>query len=229
MTAVVWSSFSGRYSDSPRAVYEALLDRGEDVHAHLAVRAGPTRRASPRAWPPPSTAARAGRAALESADLVVSNNHISLDWDKSPGTTYLQTWHGTPLKRIHRDVRGAPAGRLADLDRDVARWDHLLSPNAASTRAAAPAPSVTRARSTRPAYPRNDVLSPPDRAGCAPRYAPSSASATVTPRCLYTPTWRDDLVVRRGAARLRLPARPRRASPPRSAPTTSCCSGCTTW
>src|SRR4051794_38632569 len=72
-------------------------------------------------------------AALESADLVIANTHIDLDWDKKPGAVYLQTWHGTPLKRIHNDVLWAPPGRLAELDRDVQRWDYLVSPNEVST------------------------------------------------------------------------------------------------
>src|SRR3712207_7387448 len=52
----------------------------------------------------------------------------SLDWEKKSGARYLQTWHGTPLKRIHNDVRWAPEGRLAYLEHDIARWDLLLSP-----------------------------------------------------------------------------------------------------
>jgi CDP-glycerol glycerophosphotransferase len=37
------------------------------------------------------------RGVLESADLLVANTHTEFDWDKAAGTTYLQTWHGTPL------------------------------------------------------------------------------------------------------------------------------------
>ena len=35
------------------------------------------------------------------------------------GQVVLQTWHGTPLKRIHWDVLWAPEGRLDRLQRDV--------------------------------------------------------------------------------------------------------------
>src|SRR3712207_7709852 len=49
---------------------------------------------------------------LESADVVVSNTHIELDWNKSADTVYLQTWHGTPLKHIHFDSLWAPPGRV---------------------------------------------------------------------------------------------------------------------
>jgi hypothetical protein len=116
VTAVVWSSFSGRYSDSPRALYEALLDRGEEFSHTWLVRED-RRSDFPVGVATAVYGSPAGRRALESADVVVANNGISLEWDKSPATTYLQTWHGTPLKRMHHDVADPIGGRLTALDR----------------------------------------------------------------------------------------------------------------
>ena len=59
------------------------------------------------------------RVALESADLVIASSHTEVEWDKPAGATYVQTWHGTPLKRVHYDVLWAPPGRLDYLDRDI--------------------------------------------------------------------------------------------------------------
>jgi CDP-glycerol glycerophosphotransferase len=189
---VVYTSYSGRYSDSPRAIYEALAVRRPEFdhtwlcHPDHAAAFPPDVRTVPFGSP-------AGVAAMEAADVLVSNDHVPLDWDKRPGSTYLQTWHGTPLKRIHHDVRWAPEGRLEQLDVDIARWDHLLSPNRAST------PRLRRAfgftgEIHETGYPRNDLLSSPDRfaAGAAVRAQLGiPADRTVV---LYTPTWRDDLV-----------------------------------
>ena len=83
------------------------------------------------------------------ADVVVSNDHIPLDWEKRPGARYLQTWHGTMLKRIHNDVLWAPEGRLAYLEQDIARWDLLLSPNSVST--SRPARAARWTTASRPA------------------------------------------------------------------------------
>jgi CDP-glycerol glycerophosphotransferase len=47
---------------------------------------------------------------LESADVVVSNAHLEMEWQKDPGSVYLQTWHGTPLQHIHFDSGPWPAG-----------------------------------------------------------------------------------------------------------------------
>ena len=189
---IVYNSFGGQYSCNPRAVFERLRILRPDAH-HLWT-ADPSRRGDfPADVETVPHGGPAMVAALEAADLVISNDHLALDWTKPAGTVYLQTWHGTPLKRIHHDVRWAPAGRLEYLSQDVARWDLLLSPNRAST------PRLRRAFGFdgpvhETGYPRNDVLTSPE--GATVRAAVRAAlgipeSATVV---LYTPTWRDDQV-----------------------------------
>ncbi|GAA4976470.1 CDP-glycerol glycerophosphotransferase family protein [Kineococcus glutinatus] len=187
---IVYHSFEGRYSDNPRAVHEALLARGDDVE-HVWLSSPAHAHGFPEGT---ATVPYGGQECvdlLESADVVVSNTHIDLEWEKRPGTTYLQTWHGTPLKTIHHDVLFAPEGRLARLDRDVARWDALLSPNAAST------PHLRHAfrwtgRVEETGYPRNDVLSAPDREERRARVRRQLGVAEDATAVLYTPTWRDD-------------------------------------
>jgi CDP-glycerol glycerophosphotransferase len=193
---VVFNSFRGLYSDSPRTVFEALRERGDDLeHVWLA---NPLRMGDfPGDVETVEFGSAGARAALESADVVVSNDHIGFDWDKSPGTTYLQTWHGTPLKRIHNDVLWAPEGRLAYLDTEIARWDALLSPNAVST------PRFRKAFGfTGPVhetgYPRNDLLNSPDRDRIRSEVRAQLGIADGVTAVLYTPTWRDDLVFAEG-------------------------------
>ena len=189
---VVFNSFRGSYSDSPRTLFEALRERGDD---HEVVwLAQPERTGDfPAGVETVVFGSPDGRLACESADVVVSNDHLGFDWDKRPGTTYLQTWHGTPLKRIHNDVLWAPEGRLAYLDQDIARWDALLSPNAVST------PRFRQAFGfTGPVhetgYPRNDLLSAPDRDLVRARVRAELGLADGDTVVLSTPTWRDDLV-----------------------------------
>ena len=193
---VVWNAFAGRYADSPRALHEALAGRPDLDHTWLS---DPTGRFTiPPGIDSVPYGSAAGRAALESADVVVTNDHLALEWDKRPGSVYLQTWHGTPLKRVHHDVLWAPPGRLSTLDLDVARWDHLLSPNAASTdrlrRAFGYAGPVHET-----GYPRNDALV--GGRGAATREAVRAALDIPpgTTAVLWTPTWRDDLVFGDGA------------------------------
>ena len=193
---VIHHSSGGRFSDSPRAVYQALVDSGHpSSHIWLL---DPRHR---HGFPADVETVEYGSARcvkeLESADVVVSNTHIEVDWRKSPDTIYLQTWHGTPLKHIHFDSRWAPPGRVSYLTEDVRRWDYLLSPNAVSTERLRGAFGFT-GEIIETGYPRNDVLLAPHRdqirADVRRRLA-IPAGATVV---LYTPTWRDDHVDAQG-------------------------------
>jgi CDP-glycerol glycerophosphotransferase len=192
----VYNSFEGRYSDSPRVLFEALSARlpgaghvwlADPAHEHAFPRTVDTvRYGSPESV-----------AALEAADVVVANTHTDVEWRKRPSAVYLQLWHGTPLKRIHWDVLWAPPGRLERLSRDVARWDCLVSPNRAST------PFLRQAfrfggEVIETGYPRNDVLLAPERDAIRARLRRELGIADGTTAVLYTPTWRDDVVFAEG-------------------------------
>ena len=189
---IVYVAFRGHFSDSPRALYEELLARGVDA-THTWLSAPHTEATFPADVATVTFGSPESIAALEGADLVISNDHIPLDWQKRPGTTYLQTWHGTMLKRIHNDVLWAPEGRLAYLDQDIARWDLLLSPNAVTTerlRKAFGFPGPIHETG----LPRNDLLSSPDRDAVRARVRAELGIDEGQKAVLYTPTWRDDLV-----------------------------------
>ncbi|CAA9327876.1 MAG: CDP-glycerol:poly(glycerophosphate) glycerophosphotransferase [uncultured Nocardioidaceae bacterium] len=187
---VVYNSFNGRYSDSPRAVYEAVTRRGAAQDAvWLVDREFASTFPADVATVPIYTDAAVE--ALESADLVVSNGHLEMAWIKKPGATYVQMWHGTPLKRIHADALGGPPGLLEHLSLDVDRWDVLLSPNPYSTE--------TMRRAFRwsgeileTGYPRNDILRSAQAGEVRERLRRKLHIEDGRTAVLYTPTWRDD-------------------------------------
>ena len=85
LVRVVYNSFQGRYSDNPRAIYEWLLQNRPGIehiwfvdpqHGH--------------GFPAGVTSVVAGseecRAALESADLIIANTHIEVEWTKKSGS-----------------------------------------------------------------------------------------------------------------------------------------------
>lgn len=199
---IVFHAFEGRFADSPRALFEALLARngGEDTlwladPAHLA---GFPAGVATVPW-----GSAAGRRALEDADVLVANTHTDTPWDKRAGARYLQTWHGTPLKRIHWDVLWAPEGRLERLQGDVDRWDLLVSPSPAAT------PLLRRAfryegEVLETGYPRNDVLAGPGAAAVRERVRGALGIPDDRRVVLYTPTWRDDAVFAAGGKAPRL-------------------------
>jgi CDP-glycerol glycerophosphotransferase len=190
---IVWYSSPGRRADNPRALHERFLARG-DVEAEHVWIAGPQHAATfPAGTTTVALDSPEAVAALEAADLVVADNHLPR-WTKRPGTTHLQTWHGTPMKRIHRDARTAdPAGEevLRILDEDVTRWDLLLAPSEAAgelLRSAFRYPGPVRVTG----YPRNDGLLAEDAAVRREHVRTALGVAEDRTAVLYMPTWRDD-------------------------------------
>jgi CDP-glycerol glycerophosphotransferase len=199
---LVYNAFAGRFADSPRALYEELVRRGGD-HEHVWLADPKHLDAFPEGVRTAILDSPEGIAALEACDVLIANTHTEVEWTKKPGAVYLQTWHGTPLKRIHWDVLWAPEGRLERLQRDVDRWDLLVSPNAAST------PLLRGAfrfdgEVLESGYPRNDVLSGPDRDAIRARVRERLGIAEGTRAVLYAPTWRDDVVFKGGDEPLEL-------------------------
>jgi len=156
---VLFDSWAGRVSDNPRAISEALHRRGSPLRQIWVRTAG----APAPAWASGVTPGTTSHlTALGSAGWIVANNTLPGFWRKDRRTTYVQTWHGTPLKRIAFDIPHDTTRRhrryLAHLRREVAEWDHLVSPNAFSTEVLRHA---FRYEGTvlETGYPRNDVLS----------------------------------------------------------------------
>jgi CDP-glycerol glycerophosphotransferase len=189
---VVWQSFEGRYSDNARTIFQRWQEvRDADDHLWLAdarhLAGFPADVRTVPIYGPDCVAA------LERSDVLIATTHTDVEWRKREGSLYVQTWHGTPLKRVHRDVLWAPPGRLDRLQRDIDRWDVLLSPNPAST---------PRLRSAfcydgevlETGYPRNDLLAAPDSEDRRRRVRAQYGIPDDVQALLYTPTWRDDVV-----------------------------------
>ena len=187
---VLFDTWHGRHGDSPRAIADELRRRDAPLR-HVWVR-------SPGAPPVPGAenvppGSVAYLQAVARARYIVANSSLPGYVRKNPATTYLQTWHGTPLKRIAFDIerlRFEAAGKYLDnLRRDVAGWDYLISPNAFST------PVFRRAfgydgEVLETGYPRNDLLLSPERDEIRARVRAEYGVDDET-LVLYAPTWRD--------------------------------------
>ena len=166
--------------------------------------------------------ARRRVAALEAADVVVANP-TDCRWSGARGPARVPA----DLARVAAQAGppGHPLGPAGLLDRLEPRrrpLGHPGVPERGQHARAAPRVRLGRARSSRPAIPRNDVLSSPRTATSGARAcARSSGIADGTTAVLYTPTFRDDAVFAEAAVRARRSTSTR--SPPRSAQTTSCC------
>ncbi|MCA2213893.1 bifunctional glycosyltransferase/CDP-glycerol:glycerophosphate glycerophosphotransferase [Jidongwangia harbinensis] len=190
--AVFYNSFTGRqYSDNPRAVHEELVSRGLPLeHLWLSTEGQapvpPTAEAVPL-W------SRRWYDALATSRYIVTNQHLPAWFRRRAGQVVVQTWHGTPLKRIGfdiADVKFTDQSYLAKLAQEAPNWTYLVSPNRFST------PILRRAfgytgEMLEIGYPRNDILFR-DRAEVDARIRATIGVPQDKKIILYAPTWRDD-------------------------------------
>jgi len=139
--------------------------------------------------------------ALARSTYIISNDDMQPPFRKRDGQVYLQTWHGTPLKRIGFDITNpqfiSGTAYFDHLARDVAQWDLLLSPNPFST------PVMRRAfrydgEICEYGYPGNDLLCRSGTAEVAARVRDRLGLPAGKRVVLYAPTWRDNQVYANG-------------------------------
>jgi CDP-glycerol glycerophosphotransferase len=188
---VLFEAWRGRYSDSPRAVSEALVAAQTGVRPTWVLNAGtPT---------PPGVRGveryRAGHfAALLTSDYLITTDIVTKPVARRPSSVYIQTWHGSPIKKVGLDeavavYAGAQAHRKR-MVRDVRRWDYLVSPSRRYT-------DIFRGafgydgEVLEIGNPRNDVLVNDD--GTRRLAVRDSLGLRPDERViLYAPTWRED-------------------------------------
>ena len=202
--AVLFASWKGKAcTDNPLGIAGALRRRGDDREPIWVVNDYST--AAPAGGRVVLSGTEEYFEALARCRYVISNDDMAPYFRKRDGQVYLQTWHGTPLKRIGFDVdRPQFASGTAYFDHlasDVARWDLLLSQNPFST------PILRRAfrfegEICEYGYPRNDILhrGEPLVEQIRERLRIPAGKRVV----LYAPTWRDNQFYANGRYRFDL-------------------------
>ncbi|MGW6287541.1 bifunctional glycosyltransferase/CDP-glycerol:glycerophosphate glycerophosphotransferase [Streptomyces sp. NPDC055107] len=182
--------------DSPRAVHAELVRRGTETE-HLWVTGtapGRTTHVPPGARAVPVHSA-AWYEALARSHRIVTDEQLPGWFERRPGQTVVQTWHGTPLGRFGgslTDTLYADHQYLATLPRRSAQWSVLVSPSRFATpwlrRSLGYEGEVLEAGS-----PANDVLFPPDRDKDAEEVRRGLGVPEDHRVVLYAPTYRDHL------------------------------------
>lgn len=196
---VVFESHMGKqYSDSPKAIYEELVRQGAPFEAIWSY-AG----AKPTGFPEQATLVKRWSwqylRALAQAEYWVDNQGFPLALTKRPGTTYIQTWHGSALKRMgFHEPRTKAQGKPAQdrFQKAVDRFDHFLIRSEHDVRTLAKGFRLRDEVLLRTGYPRNDALVEAHRAetqsGERVR-GPLAAELGIDPDkrvLLYAPTFR---------------------------------------
>ncbi|WP_020077172.1 glycosyltransferase [Cryocola sp. 340MFSha3.1] len=135
--SVFYESFSGNgMLDNPEAIFRELLASPDLGHlTHIWALSDLTQyRAAVEEFAGDDRVSfvRYGSAAyyraLATSQYLVNNATFPPDFSKRPGQVYLNTWHGTPLKRMGYDIEdGALA--TANIIRNFVQADYLLSAN----------------------------------------------------------------------------------------------------
>lgn len=121
---------------------------------------------------------------------------------KKENQIYLQTWHGTPLKRLAHDIdigedktfyrtKVTKEEMTKSYDTDVKRYNYFISPNKFSTEKFITAFRVDKNKIIEIGYPRNDFLSNIEEDEIT-RLKIKYSIPLDKKVILYAPTWRDN-------------------------------------
>ncbi|WUI00458.1 bifunctional glycosyltransferase family 2 protein/CDP-glycerol:glycerophosphate glycerophosphotransferase [Spirillospora sp. NBC_00431] len=189
----VFDSHGGtQYSCNPRAIYEELARRKTDLECVWVSQDGQF--AVDGKARTVQAGSREHYRVLARARYLVTNHGLPPWYVKRDGQTYVQTWHGSPLKRLAHDLRDMPYQRVERLDWtewEVRRWDLLLSPSPFATQVMRRAFRY-EGEILETGYPRNDILSTPEWESVGTRVRKRLGIPDGKKVVLYAPTWRDD-------------------------------------
>lgn len=128
---IVFESYNGKsVNDNPRALFDAIQSVRPDIPLYWSVR---DRRVD---VPDGGIAIVEGTAdwhrAIATSRVWVNNNNFPYYVRKRTGQFYLQTWHGTPMKKLLNDVprRNVPLTYRRLMQNEVKSWDVLLAQTA---------------------------------------------------------------------------------------------------
>jgi CDP-glycerol glycerophosphotransferase len=186
--SILFESFQGKViGDNPYAIFSEVLSRTPSFELLFTVN---SKTKAPEGAKGVRHGSIAWLKALATSRVLVNNTNFPGYFRKRDGQLYIQTWHGTPLKRLGRDIVDVvPTGSYLKLmDREASYWDFLISPSGYCSEIF---PSTFGYTGTilETGYPRNDILVN----GLSKRdlVRRSLGIADDQQVVLYAPTWRD--------------------------------------
>lgn len=202
---ILFEAFGGKnYSDSPKYIYE-YMQQYYPYYNYVWSLKNPDQTYVPGNATKVKKGSKAYYDAYSDAHTWVANARTPLYLNKKENQTYIQTWHGTPLKRLANDMKVVrmPGTTTANYKRnfkeETERWDYLISPNRYSTEIFESAFWMDRERILEIGYPRNDVLVNRQNDN---DYIASIREKLNIPKgkkiITYAPTWRDDEFIKKG-------------------------------
>lgn len=198
---VFLESFFGKsYSDSPKYLYEKLYDMYGDKYRFIWCL---NKRPHDMKGHPTICRRQSLRYVyyITRAKYIICNTRQPIWYRKREGAVFLQTWHGTPLKKLAFDLDDIHAASQDHKTKFFAQsrdWDYLISANRFSTDVFERAFCYPREKIIETGYPRNDILYS-DHAeeigeGVRTEFGIPDGRRVI----LYAPTYRDDQFYKKG-------------------------------
>lgn len=197
---IIFESFHGhQYSDNPRAIYEYINANMPEYQCVWAVKTGYEQPFIDNGVPYIKRLGVKWLLTMPRARYWVFNTRMP-DWMiKGKNNVFLETWHGTPLKKLGLDI---PDVKIPGTDTDkyrrefiaeTSRWNYLISPNHFSSQAFMSAFQVKPEQIIETGYPRNDyIMQNGNNAKLVSGLKKSLGITNTQQVLLYAPTWRDD-------------------------------------
>jgi CDP-glycerol glycerophosphotransferase len=186
--SILFESFQGKViGDNPYAIFQEVLLRNPSFELLFTMT---SKTKAPEGARGVKHGSIAWLKALATSRVLVNNTNFPGYFRKRDAQRYIQTWHGTPLKRLGRDIVDVvPTGSyLKMMDREASYWDFLVSPSAYCSEIF---PSTFGYSGTilETGYPRNDILVNQTQKRDLIRRSLGIADGKQV--VLYAPTWRD--------------------------------------
>jgi len=191
------NNFGKSYGGQPKYIYEEMLKQGKAFRAIWVYQ-------GKRLQNVPGTFKQVARGSdeyfryLARAKYWVNNIRFTVT-SKPEDTIYLQTWHGSPLKRVGLDIEvsGPEAEAREHFLKESANWDYMLAQNEFSSKKFHKAFAV-KGKMLPYGYPANDVFYREDVDFKKESFHKEHNIPSDKKLILYAPTWRDDARIGEG-------------------------------
>lgn len=201
---IVFESFLGKqYSDNPRAIYEYLLEHHPEYKMYWSIEKISINNVEQFNLKTIKRFSLKWLWIMNRSKYWVSNSRLPLWIPKPTKTIYVQTWHGTPLKRLAMDMDEVhmPGTNTKQYKKnfitETNKWNYLVSPNAYSTEIFKRAFQYDE-KIIEAGYPRNDYLLNNNNEKEIKRVKQQLNIPEDKKVVLYAPTWRDNQFYGRG-------------------------------
>lgn len=200
---VIFESFHAKqYSDNPRAIYEYMHEHYPDYQLLWSIDKHASSLFDEFQIPYIHRFTLRWFFTFPRAKYWINNVRLPTWLPKPEGTVFVQTWHGTPLKKLGLDIMEVhmPGTKTDTYQRSFAneskKWDFLVSPNRYSSEIFRRAFHY-KGEIIESGYPRNDVLSN-HRTDNLIKIKENLGIPAGKKLMLYAPTWRDNDFYQKG-------------------------------